>query len=96
MALDRVRGSTTITQFCRSVIALYRLEDGDQTSPVRVESIKSTFCAPPDPFGFTVTNRGLIFGEAPEAVRPVTQQDKAADVLLTLLKGRPVLSAELY
>lgn len=96
VTLDRVRGSTTITQFCRSVIALHRLEDGDQTSPVRVESIKSTFCAPPEPFGFTVTDRGLVFGEAPEAIRPVTQQDKAADLLLTLLKSGPVASSKLY
>lgn len=94
VTLDRVRGSTTITQFCRSVMALYRLEDGDQISPVRVESIKSTFCAPPDPLGFTITDKGLLFCDAPEEPRQPTQVDKASDFLLTVLDSGPAMAAE--
>jgi hypothetical protein len=63
---------------------------------VRLESIKSTFCAPPDPIGFTITDKGLVFGEAPEPIKPVTQQDRASDLLLTLLKDGPVPSTELF
>jgi len=96
VTLDRVRGSTTITQFCRSVIALYRLEDGDQVAPVRLESIKSTFCKPPEALGFTITDAGLVFGEAPQPIRPMTLQDQAAELLLTMLASGPVPSSELY
>jgi len=95
VTLDRVRGSSTITQFCRSVISVYRLEEGDQAGPVRVESIKSSFCAPPPPLGFTVTDAGLVFCDPPEPVREESQLDKAADLLLVLLDDGPKLSVDL-
>jgi hypothetical protein len=95
VTLDRVRGSSTITQFCRSVIALYRLEENDTVAPVRMQAIKSTFCAPPDPLGFVITDRGLVFVDAPEPVQEESQQGKAADILRALLKDGPVWVEEL-
>jgi hypothetical protein len=89
VTLDRVRGSSTITQFARSVLALYRLEES-QTAPVRLEVIKSTFCAPPKPIGFTITGQGLQFCEAPELAKPESQLDKACDLLSSLLEKGPV------
>lgn len=93
--LDRVRGSSTISQFARSVIGLWRL-DGAPDGPVRVESLKSSFCKPPEPFGFEITDDGLSFCEAPEETRDLTGQERAADFLLELLKDGPVAAAKLY
>ncbi len=87
--LDRIRGSSTISQYCRSVVALYRLEERDQTAPVRVESLKSSFCAPPEPFGFTIGERGLTFHDAPEEEGPQTAVDRAAEFLEAALEHHP-------
>jgi len=95
VTLDRVRGSTTITQFCRSVLALWRLDDGDQSGAVRVECIKSNFCKPPEPLGFTIGNGGLTFGDAPEQERVETRLDQAADLLQALLADGPRRQTEL-
>lgn len=85
-ALDRVRGSSTITQFCRSVIALWR-PDGTTDGPVRVESIKSSFSKPPVPFGFTIgDNAALAFGHAPTEEKNETVTDRVADFLLSTLE----------
>jgi len=94
MTLDRVRGSTTITQFCRSVIGLYRLNGGIE-DPVRLEIVKATFTAPPEPLGFTIGDNGLTFGDAPEPERTETQLDKAVDMLRALLVTGPVSSTVL-
>lgn len=68
VTLDRVRGSTTITQFCRSVLGLYRLDGTGEGGLVRVDCIKHNFCTQPEPFGFGFQNdgSGLIFTTAPE------------------------------
>jgi len=95
VTLDRVRGSTTITQFCRSVLALWRLDDGDPLGAVRVECIKANFCKPPEPLGFTIGDGGLEFGEAPEQERIETQLDKACDLLRALLATGPIPSTDL-
>jgi len=94
VTIDRVRGSSCISQFCRAILALYRL-DGDLADPVRVEMIKSTFAAPPDPLGFTIGSDGLTFGDAPEQERAETLLDKAVDFLRARLADGPVLSADL-
>lgn len=95
VTLDRVRGSSTITQFCRSVIALYRLEETDQTGPVKMQTIKTTFCAPPPALGFTVGDRGLEFGAPPEEAKVETQLDRATELLRVMLGKGPVASGEL-
>ena len=76
VTVDRVRGSSTITQFCRSVVGVYRLVD-DQSSPTRVEVIKANLCKPPEPFGFTIDDGGLKFGDAPTFARKVTKVEIA-------------------
>jgi hypothetical protein len=89
VTLDRVRGSTTITQFCRSVIAMYRLDDTDDAAPIRVEVIKSNFCRKPMPFGMLIENGGLRFVEAPEEARPVSAVDRAVEFLRVELAHEP-------
>jgi len=94
LTLDRVRGSSAITQFCRSVIGCYRLDDGND-GPVRVEVLKSSFCKPPDPFGFTISDAGLCFCEAPELDKPMSATDRAAEWLRMELQREPQSAAGL-
>jgi RecA-family ATPase len=88
LSLDRVRGSSTITQFCRSVVGVYRLTD-DASAPSRVESLKSSFAKPPEPFGFGITDDGLVFGDAPEEERAMTATDRAVEFLEVELRREP-------
>ena len=88
LTLDRIRGSSTISQFCRSVIGLYRLEEDNLLAPVRVEMLKCSFCKPPTPFGFTIADDGLSFHEAPEEAKPVTRVDRAAEFLVAQLQHK--------
>ena len=80
VTVDRVRGSSTITQFCRSVVGMYRLTD-DQVSPVRVEVIKASLCRPPKPFGFTIEVNGLDFTDAPKFEKKLTKVEVAREFL---------------
>jgi len=89
LTLDRIRGSSAISQFCRSVVGLYRLEENNMLAPVRVEMLKPSFCKPPEPFGFTITDNGLEFHEAPEEERPMTAKDRACEFLLAELDKEP-------
>jgi len=94
--LDRVRGSSTISQFCRSVLALWR-PDGGVDGPIRVESLKSSFCKPPEPFGFEIGEDGrLEFQDAPEEERAETERERAANFLLTMLQDGPMAAAKIY
>ena len=93
--LDRVRGSSAITQFARSVLALWR-PDGGADGPVRVEPLKCSFCKPPEPLGFAITDAGTLeFCDAPEEERQETLQDRATDFLLTVLQDGPRSAAAL-
>lgn len=95
VTLDRVRGSSTITQFCRCVIATYRLVD-DLTAPTRVEVIKTSFGKPPKPFGFSFTDEGLIlFGNAPQEDKPVTIVGRAVEFLKVTLSTGPMRYSDL-
>jgi len=89
LTLDRIRGSSAISQFCRSVVGLYRLEENNLLAPVRVEMLKASFCKPPEPFGFTISDNGLEFHEAPEEERPMTAKDRACEFLQAELAREP-------
>lgn len=93
-SIDRVRGSSTVTQFCRSIIGLWRLDDAPD-APVRAEVIKSNFGKPPTPFGFTVSDDGLSFCDAPEQDRPMTVTDRAAEFLRAHLRREPMRYTDL-
>ncbi len=88
-SLDRVRGSSTITQFARSVWGIRRPGEGVE-GPVRVEPLKCTFCKPPQPFGFTIEDGGrLQFQDAPEEDRPGGERERAEAFPLGMLKDGP-------
>lgn len=88
ITLDRVRGSTTIVQFARVVWAL---DTPDQSQPdkKRLYMIKNNLSRFADPIGMTITDKGIIFGEAPEPPKVETQTGKAEDLLLALLAKEP-------
>jgi len=94
LTLDRVRGSSTITQFARSVFGMYRLKDS-LTEPVRIEPLKSTFGKPPEPFGMTITDFGLSFHVAPREDKPPTTTDRCIEWLSEALERRPLKYSEL-
>lgn len=86
--IDRVRGSSTITQFCRSIIGMWR-EGEDDT--VRIEVIKSNFCAPPSALGMEISGGKPKFVPPPQVVvtgAPAIQE--ALDFLREVLGGGPV------
>ena len=93
VTIDRVRGSSTITQFARSVIALWRWEEHGLEAAVRVEQIKNNLGKPQQPIGFLIGDRGLLFGRAPEEAKPYTALDEAVDFLQEALAEPTPVSA---
>lgn len=85
MTLDRVRGSSTITQFCRTVVGLWQ-PDENYGKPVRADMIKTNFKPQPS-FGFTLSDDGIDFGEPPEEPKEVTAVDRAVEFLRIELRG---------
>lgn len=93
ITLDRVRGSSAIVQFARSVLGLWKPDPNFNT--VRVESLKSSFAKKPAPFGFTISEDGLTFTDAPEVPREPTAVDKAIEFLRVRLAREPKRYQEL-
>jgi hypothetical protein len=92
LTLNRVRGSSTIVQFARSVIGLEQLSPN---GPVRVTSLKSTFAKKPAPFGFQIIDNGEFrLCDPPVRPIPVTKRDRAAEFLSELLGDGPKTPAE--
>lgn len=92
--LDRLRGSTAITQAARLVWAL-DTPDPMQEHLARLSVIKSNLAKFPEPVGMTIDEKGVTFTHAPEAPKPESVADKAADLLLALLDDEPKPAAEI-
>ena len=89
VTLDRVRGSSSIVQTPRVVWALDR-PDPHGTDGIRLSVIKSNIAKKPDPLGMWIDEAGPHFeNDAPKPPRTETQEDKAADWLLEILKPGP-------
>jgi len=85
--LDRVRGSSTIVQFARSVIGL---EQVAPNGPVRVLCLKSTFGKKPEPFGFLIGSDGMFqLCDPPTQPTSLGQQDRAVEFLREFLRDGP-------
>ena len=80
LKLDRIRGASTITQFCRSVLALTA---PDKTAPDerRLDVIKLNLARKPEALGYTLTDDGPAWGTAPEPAQPRRAGQDAADWL---------------
>lgn len=87
VTLDRVRGSSAIAQFARSVFGLWK---PDATSVVvRVEQLKNSFAPLTAPFGFEIADGMLQFCDAPEVPRELTAVDRAIEFLRVELRAGP-------
>jgi len=93
-SLDRLRGSTAITQSARLVWAL-DIPDPMLETTARLSVIKSNLAKFPDPIGMTINETGVHFTHSPEAPKTETVADKAADLLMALLGNNPMLATDI-
>jgi hypothetical protein len=91
VTLDRVSGSTAIIQFARMVWAI-DTPDTQHKEKKRLSVIKSNLAKFPKAIGFTFTDKGFQFGDAPQAPKTESQLDKAMDLLLIWLAKDAVKS----
>lgn len=92
---DRVRGSTAICQFARSILAVDRPDPGDPDTG-RLQVIESNLAIKPPPVGFQISDEGITWlPEAPQIPKVETQLDKAKDMLLAYLHKAPMRTTEL-
>lgn len=91
---DRLRGSSAIIQPARVAWALDR-PDQNQKEALRLQQIKNNLAPYPEPVGMIINDAGVKFIDAPEPPRTETVADKAADLLLALLRDEPMPSKEL-
>ena len=89
--LDRVRGTSKITQLARVVWTLDTPNQADRAHR-RLAVAKNNLMLPPDPLGMRIHETGPEFGEPPQPqeTRNPTQPEIAADFLLELLADGPV------
>ena len=78
--LNRIRGASTISQFCRSVLGL-TLPDKTQPDARRLDVIKLNLARKPAPVGYVLTDDGPAWGVAPQPAQPRRAADDAADFL---------------
>lgn len=95
ITLARVRGAGTITQFCRSVLAL-GVPDKSNPESRRLDVIKMNLARKPAPVGYALTNTGPVWGDAPEMPLPRRAIDDARDFLLDILANGLVPTIDVY
>jgi hypothetical protein len=95
ISLDRVRGSSAITQIARVVWAIDR-PDPDNRERGRLSVIKHNLSAYPDPIGFTIGSQGIAFGDAPSTPHIRSQTERAADFLGSFLADGRRPSKQVY
>jgi hypothetical protein len=86
MGLARIRGSSTIAQFPRSILGLSKATSSDI---IRVECLKSSFAEAPDPFGFQITDTGISYVDAPRVPQNQTATERAVAFLEQELGSGP-------
>jgi hypothetical protein len=94
VTLERLRGSSVIAQFGRVIWALDR-PDASHRETKRLSVIKNNLKHFADPVGLKIDDSGVTFGPAPQAPRTETKQDKAGDLLMSLLADGPMPAEEL-
>lgn len=80
LTLNRIRGASAITQFCRSVLAL-TAPDKNQPDLRRLDVIKLNLAKKPPAVGYTLTDTGPAWGDAPQPAQPRRAADDAEDWL---------------
>jgi len=89
--IDALRGSSVISGFAR-VVWFVDTPDPSQKERKRLSVIKNNLCKPPSPIGFTMTDQGIEFGDAPEAPKIETQRQRAKNLLIETLSRGPASS----
>ena len=94
ITLDRVRGSSAITQPARVVWGV-DTPNPEDTENRRLYVIKSNICKYPEPRGFSIKESGIEFGEAPQVQKRETILDRTKEQLYVLLNHEPKSAHEL-
>lgn len=93
--IDRIRGSSVIVQMARAIWAI-DYPDPLATDRGRLQQLKNNLARFPEPLGFEITPAGVVFGDVPEEPREESQREKAADLILALLRPGPMRSTDVY
>lgn len=80
ITIARLRGSTSISQFCRSILAL-TVPDPNAPDARRLDVIKLNLAKKPPAVGYVLTDEGPAWGNAPEPPKQHRAADDAADFL---------------
>lgn len=96
ITLANIRGSTAIAQYVRLVWALDK-PDPDNAAALRLYQVKNNLAAVvAKDLGQQVTDTGMVLlAEAPEAPKPDTVVDRAAELLLDMLQREPLPKREI-
>lgn len=93
--IDRLRGSSSISQYCRSILAL-TAPDATTPDARRLDVIKLNIREKPQPVGYRLTSDGPAWGNAPEPPKERRAADDAADFLRETLCGHTRPSDEVH
>jgi len=93
ITIHRMRGSSAISQFCRSVIAL-GLPDPSQPERRRMDIIKLNLAPKPEPVGYLLSDVGPLWGDAPEQPKAHRSIDDAKDFLTQMFDEIGILSSD--
>ena len=93
--LDRVRGSGAIVQPARVVWALDTPDLLDKDTR-RLSQVKNNLRRAPEPLGMQINDNGVSFVAAPEAEKPISQQEAAINFLIALLQSEPLAAERVY
>ncbi len=96
MTLDRLRGSSTISQFAVSVLALDRPDAGSKR--VRLHALKMNLGQAPEPLGFAFDGDSSFpfWGQPPEKPVVVSVEEEAVQFIRDQLKAGPRLAREVW
>ena len=95
ITLDRLRGSSVISQMAR---VIWTLESPNPIQPqvLRLRALKSNLALLPEPIGLQIAGAGLSFGPAPEDAKQEGPVEHAIHYLLAELETGPRPAHEIY
>jgi len=95
ITLDRLRGSSVISQMAR---VIWTLESPDPIQPqvLRLRALKSNLALLPEPIGLQIAGDGLSFGLAPEDAKQQGPVEHAIHFLLAELETGPRPAHKIY
>lgn len=92
--IERIRGSSVISQVPRSVWAIER-PSAIEPETNRLQQIKNNMVRYPSPIGFQITDTGLTWMDAPLEPKLETNRDRVCDLLSALLADGPMSARQM-